>query len=99
MVDLWSIGRGKNSFSAKGVIASDLTHKVTVTNASTKISYADKVRKPEQPIIEYSELPEPGFRGEYPTIKLPKKAYERGLEYCKFSLIGRLDMQGITMEE
>ncbi|KAF9603335.1 hypothetical protein IFM89_034684 [Coptis chinensis] len=34
-----------------------------------------------------------------PSIKLPKKAVERGRIYCKYCLVGRLDLQKIKLEE
>ncbi|KAF5193004.1 hypothetical protein FRX31_017409 [Thalictrum thalictroides] len=49
--------------------------------------------------IEYDALPKPGFRGDYPTIKIPKRTYEIGLDYCKHSLIGRMEMTEIDIEK
>ncbi|KAL5725776.1 hypothetical protein ACHQM5_008882 [Ranunculus cassubicifolius] len=63
------------------------------------ISYADATRGEEQLVVDIDELPLPGFRGEYPTIRIPKRAYERGLEYCRFSLIGRTDVKDIDVEK
>ncbi|PIA40480.1 hypothetical protein AQUCO_02500291v1 [Aquilegia coerulea] len=95
MADLWSIGGGRNSFPQRASSVLNKVNQNSIENPANKISYADKVRRQEQPVIEYSELLEPGFRGEYPT----KKAYDRGLEYCKFSLIARLEMQKLSIEE
>ncbi|KAF5176880.1 zinc ion binding / nucleic acid binding protein [Thalictrum thalictroides] len=96
MSDLWKLGGGRNSIPLKGL---EDKQQLKLNDQVCKVSYADKVKKLEQPVVEYSELPEPGFRDEYPTIKLPKRAYERGLEYCKFSLIARLDMQVVSLDE
>ncbi|KAF5204482.1 hypothetical protein FRX31_005931, partial [Thalictrum thalictroides] len=54
----------------------------TSINSEGSATYAEKAKQNNQPIVDFSNLPTPGFRGEYPTIKLPKKAYERGVEYC-----------------
>ncbi|KAF5192561.1 hypothetical protein FRX31_017847 [Thalictrum thalictroides] len=48
--------------------------------------------------IDVSQLPIPGKKGNFPSIKLPKRVVERGIEYCKFSLVGRLDLQSLKIE-
>lgn len=42
-------------------------------------------------------LPEPVMNGEVPMIMLPKIAVERGREYCKYSMVGRLDFRKISI--
>ncbi|KAF9603949.1 hypothetical protein IFM89_039288 [Coptis chinensis] len=39
------------------------------------------------------------MKGSTPSIRLPQKAVERGLFYCKCCLIGRLEFQKIKLEE
>ncbi|KAF5190018.1 Non-LTR retrolelement reverse transcriptase-like protein, related, partial [Thalictrum thalictroides] len=70
----------------------------TILLEKTSVSYA-AATKGNQVAIEYDALPKPGFRGDYPTIKIPKRAYERGLDYCKHSLIGRMEMTEIDIEK
>ncbi|KAF5205415.1 Ribonuclease h domain [Thalictrum thalictroides] len=48
--------------------------------------------------IDVSQLPIPGKKGNFPSIKLPKRVVEWGIEYCKFSLVGRLDLQSLKIE-
>ncbi|KAF9607064.1 hypothetical protein IFM89_030891 [Coptis chinensis] len=43
--------------------------------------------------IDSATLPAPGWHGEFPTIKLPKAEVQKGLDYCKLALVGRIDLQ------
>ncbi|KAF6151738.1 hypothetical protein GIB67_002021 [Kingdonia uniflora] len=45
------------------------------------------------------QLPIPGKRGEFPTIKILVEAHKRGLDRNKFNLVGRLDLMKIKISE
>ncbi|KAF6135762.1 hypothetical protein GIB67_028618 [Kingdonia uniflora] len=45
------------------------------------------------------QLPTPGKRGEFPSIKVTRKAHQRDLNRNKFKLICRLDFQKISIGE
>ncbi|KAF9606313.1 hypothetical protein IFM89_024981 [Coptis chinensis] len=60
-----------------------------------KNSYANAVKPKYGRHIETSSLPTPGKQGEYPTIALIDDEIEKGLQYCKFSLVGRLDLRQV----
>ncbi|KAF5196849.1 hypothetical protein FRX31_013566 [Thalictrum thalictroides] len=62
-----------------------------------KKTFAEKVRE-DVAMVDLSTMPKPGMKGNIPTIKIPRKSLERGLNYCKFSLIGRLDFTHIKLE-
>ncbi|KAF9589393.1 hypothetical protein IFM89_023425 [Coptis chinensis] len=64
-----------------------------------KASFADKVRGAQPQQINLADLPVPEMKGNIPSIRLSQKAVERGMLYCKFCLIGRLEFQKIKLEE
>ncbi|KAF9604375.1 hypothetical protein IFM89_006382 [Coptis chinensis] len=39
----------------------------------------------------------PGRQGEYPTITIEAEEVDKGLDFCKLALVGRLDMSKLTM--
>ncbi|KAF6138296.1 hypothetical protein GIB67_001446 [Kingdonia uniflora] len=45
------------------------------------------------------QLPIPGRRGDFPSIKIPIEAHKRGLDRNKFNLVGRLDLTKIKIAE
>ncbi|KAF5202947.1 hypothetical protein FRX31_007466 [Thalictrum thalictroides] len=105
------IGRGKNSFPAKGVIASDLTHINTVSNAAVKLSsavvddqgvkgksFAAIVKPKYGRNIDTSSLPVPGKQGDFLTISLIEDEVDKGIQHCLRSLVGRIDMQKVNLE-
>ncbi|KAF5199023.1 hypothetical protein FRX31_011390 [Thalictrum thalictroides] len=111
MADLWCIGRGKNSFPTKGVIASDLTQINTVSNTVVKLSsmvvndqgvkgksFATIVKPKYDRNINTSSLPVPGKQGDFPTISLIKDEVDKGIQHCLRSLVGRTDMQKVNLE-
>ncbi|KAF9617976.1 hypothetical protein IFM89_039269 [Coptis chinensis] len=55
-----------------------------------RVSFADKVRGEQPCHLDLSDLPTPEMKGNIPSIKLPKRALERGMQYCRFSLV-RID--------
>lgn len=48
--------------------------------------------------VDVSKLPNPSLKGERPHIKIPQGAYLQGLDYCKHSLIGRLNLSKIPIQ-
>ncbi|KAF9607067.1 hypothetical protein IFM89_030894 [Coptis chinensis] len=62
-------------------------------------SFADKVRGAQPQHLDVEDLPVPKIKGNMPSIKLPKKAVERGRLYCRYCLVGRLDTQKMRMDE
>ncbi|KAF9613337.1 hypothetical protein IFM89_007066 [Coptis chinensis] len=63
------------------------------------VSFADKVGGAQPQYLDVEDLPVPEIKGNMPSIKLPKKVVERGRLYCRYCLVGRLDMQKIKMDE
>ncbi|KAF9596647.1 hypothetical protein IFM89_012770 [Coptis chinensis] len=63
------------------------------------VSFVDKVRGAQPQHLDIEDLPVPKIKGNMPSIKLPKKAVERGRLYCRYCLVGRLDMQKIRMDK
>ncbi|KAF9610052.1 hypothetical protein IFM89_019892 [Coptis chinensis] len=61
--------------------------------------FADKKRGEQPHHIDVDDLPVPTIKGNMPSIKLPKKAVERGRLYCKYCLVGRLDFNKIKLDE
>ncbi|KAF6154473.1 hypothetical protein GIB67_028365 [Kingdonia uniflora] len=45
------------------------------------------------------QLPIPGRRGDFTSIKIPIEAHKRGLDRNKFNLVGRLDLMKIKISE
>ncbi|KAF5192141.1 zinc ion binding / nucleic acid binding protein [Thalictrum thalictroides] len=68
------------------------------TKSNDKMSFAEKAKQGSHAQVQFASLLTPGFRGDYPTIKILTKDYERGLEYCKHSLIARMDLKDISLE-
>ncbi|KAF9599319.1 hypothetical protein IFM89_036617 [Coptis chinensis] len=60
------------------------------------MTFADKVKANVTMELDISELPLPGLKGNIPSIRIPQKALERGLNFYKFSLV--LDFQKIKLE-
>ncbi|KAF9610546.1 hypothetical protein IFM89_023211 [Coptis chinensis] len=65
----------------------------------SKVSFANKVRGDQPQHLDVEDLPTPEIKGNMPSIKLPKKAVERGRLYCKYCLVGRFDLQKIKLED
>ncbi|KAF9590401.1 hypothetical protein IFM89_034194 [Coptis chinensis] len=63
------------------------------------VSFADKVRGEQPQHLDVEDLPTLEMKGNMPSIKLPKQAVERGRQYCKYCLIGRLDFHKIKLED
>lgn len=60
-------------------------------------TFSEKVRGNQPLRLDVEALPSPVLVGDVPMVTLPKKAVERGKEYCRFSLIGRLDFRKISI--
>ncbi|KAF9602151.1 hypothetical protein IFM89_025318 [Coptis chinensis] len=69
------------------------------SNGSRMISFADKVRGEQPQHMAIVDLPTPEMKVGMPSIKLPKRALHRRLQYCKFCLVGRLDFHKIKIDE
>ncbi|KAL5728629.1 hypothetical protein ACHQM5_001693 [Ranunculus cassubicifolius] len=52
----------------------------------------------DQRSFDFNSLPIPEQMGEYPAISISAKALERGLNYCKFCLLGRMDLKKIGID-
>ncbi|KAF9594178.1 hypothetical protein IFM89_028835 [Coptis chinensis] len=63
------------------------------------VSFADKVSGDQPQHLDGEDLPIPEIKGNMPSIKLPKKAVERGRIYCKYYLVGQLDLQKIKLDD
>ncbi|KAF9623733.1 hypothetical protein IFM89_004814 [Coptis chinensis] len=63
------------------------------------VSFSDKVHGEQPQHLDVEDLPTPEMKGNMPSIKLPKQAVERGRQYCKYCLIGRLDFHKIKLED
>lgn len=63
----------------------------------SKPSFAAKTQ-PAVDFVDVSKLPDPSLEGERPHIKIAQDAYLRGLDYCKHSLIGRLNLSKIPIQ-
>ncbi|KAF9590682.1 hypothetical protein IFM89_036174 [Coptis chinensis] len=66
--------------------------------SNRRISFAEKVKANASVEIDIAALPIPGMKGNIPSIRIPKQAIDRGLQFCKFSLVGRLDFQKINID-
>ncbi|KAF9598280.1 hypothetical protein IFM89_026486, partial [Coptis chinensis] len=66
---------------------------------ASKASFPDKVRGAQPQQLNVADLLVPEMKGNIPSIRLLQKVVERGLLYCKFCLIGRLEFQRIKLEE
>ncbi|KAF5187492.1 Ribonuclease h domain [Thalictrum thalictroides] len=49
--------------------------------------------------VDLATLPIPTMRGERPAITIPVSYVEKGLEACKFALVGRLDLKNVKIED
>ncbi|KAF9624336.1 hypothetical protein IFM89_009619 [Coptis chinensis] len=75
------------------------TNMAVTKNNRKKISYTEAARQPIQQQLEVHEIPTPEKMGDYLAITIPEKAYEKGLLYCKFCLVGRIDLQKVSIEK
>ncbi|KAF5178010.1 hypothetical protein FRX31_032405 [Thalictrum thalictroides] len=66
--------------------------------SDSKLTYVKKAKQGCHPKVTFASLLTLGFKGYYPTFKIPSQAYERGLEYCKHCLIARIDLKDLTLE-
>ncbi|XP_026433634.1 uncharacterized protein LOC113331063 [Papaver somniferum] len=65
-------------------------------------SYADQLKGKQQlptTSIDLKTLPTPTSKEGKPAVVLPEEFYLEGCDIWKFSLIGRLDLKGITFQE
>ncbi|KAF9623162.1 hypothetical protein IFM89_037743 [Coptis chinensis] len=60
-------------------------------------SYARATKTTYGREVDTAALPVPGRQGEYPTITIHTEEVDKGLEFCKLVLVGRLDMSKLTM--
>lgn len=60
-------------------------------------TYADAAQIKVGRDIDIEELPEPDWNGDFPKIRIPKLEHDKGVEKCKLSLVGRLDLNKITL--
>ncbi|KAF5206357.1 hypothetical protein FRX31_004056 [Thalictrum thalictroides] len=56
-----------------------------------KKSYAEMAKEARFQQFDLQTLPVPEKMGDYMAVTIPTKDYERGLDYCKYALIGRID--------
>ncbi|KAL5725464.1 hypothetical protein ACHQM5_008605 [Ranunculus cassubicifolius] len=71
----------------------------TENGAETRrISYLDRVRGEQPQQIDVDALPNPVMEGDSVTITLPREVVNRGIKFCEFALIGRLDFHRITLQ-
>ncbi|KAF5187172.1 Ribonuclease h domain, partial [Thalictrum thalictroides] len=103
MANLLGLGAGRHQqFFFNGESSSRVVENmssVAKSGVGKKVSFADKVKGDAQVEVNFNELPVPSMRGNIPSIKISQKAFERGISYCKFSLIGRLDFHNIKLED
>ncbi|KAF5188749.1 hypothetical protein FRX31_021664, partial [Thalictrum thalictroides] len=62
--------------------------------AKAPVSFAAVASTPQIKVgrdVDLASLPLPGKKGSFPTVKLAKADVLKGLEQCKWSLVGRLD--------
>lgn len=62
-------------------------------SVSKKPSYASLVSQVENhnhPLISIADLPSPTIKGGLVSIQVSEESYQRGLESCKYNLVGRL---------
>ncbi|KAF5178062.1 hypothetical protein FRX31_032353 [Thalictrum thalictroides] len=64
-----------------------------------KATYADKAKQRMNQAVDLATLPIPTMRGERPAITIPVSYVEKGLEACKFALVGRLDLKNVKIED
>ncbi|KAF5207203.1 hypothetical protein FRX31_003210, partial [Thalictrum thalictroides] len=69
----------------------------TIQPALKPISYAD-IAKQNTPTPIFHNLPDPEKMGDYPVVTISSDALQRGLSYCKHCLLGRLDLQKVTID-
>ncbi|KAF6168177.1 hypothetical protein GIB67_011562 [Kingdonia uniflora] len=62
-------------------------------------SYAKITKQQMGSSCSIEQLPIPGRRGDFPSIKIPIEAHKRGLDRNKFNLVGRLDLTKIKIAE
>lgn len=55
------------------------------------LTLAERIRKDQPQVVDVEALPSPVMNGDVPTVTLGREALERGRNFCRFSLIGRLD--------
>ncbi|KAF9609914.1 hypothetical protein IFM89_019007 [Coptis chinensis] len=83
----------------RATIAQTVVAEATSGNdAATKQSYANATRPKYGRNVDMSSLPTPGRQGEFPTIEPIDDEVEKGLDFCKFSLVGRLDLKEIKFD-
>ncbi|KAL5729843.1 hypothetical protein ACHQM5_002738 [Ranunculus cassubicifolius] len=63
-----------------------------------RASYLDRVRGDQPQHIDVDTLPDPVIEGDTVSITLPRAAVNRGIKFCEFALIGRLDFHRITLQ-
>ncbi|KAF6169262.1 hypothetical protein GIB67_013692 [Kingdonia uniflora] len=56
-------------------------------------TYAEMAKEQEGRSCSFEQLPTPGRRGDFPSIKVPIEAHKRGLNRNRFNLVCRLDLQ------
>ncbi|KAF9599522.1 hypothetical protein IFM89_038742 [Coptis chinensis] len=76
-----------------------LNQGVTTNEVQDKKSYAAAARPKYGRNVDLVALLIPGEQGEFPTIALIDDELEKGLEFYKFALVGRLDLKMINLEE
>ncbi|KAF9620224.1 hypothetical protein IFM89_010959 [Coptis chinensis] len=76
-----------------------LNQGVTTNEVQGKKSYDAAARPKYGRNVDLAALPIPGQQGEFPTIALIDDELEKGLEFCKFALVGRLDLKKMNLEE
>ncbi|GJV41485.1 hypothetical protein Tco_1419925 [Tanacetum coccineum] len=70
-----------------------------VQNNAPKKSYAEMEKEARFQQFDLQTLPVPEKMGDYMAITILTKAYERGLDYCKYAWIGLIDLQKINIEK
>ncbi|KAF5194594.1 zinc ion binding / nucleic acid binding protein [Thalictrum thalictroides] len=91
------VGFGGNAHRAMSVLPTKEVMKETVEGSTAKKSYASAAKPRYGRNVDISDLPSPGKQGDFPTVSLIDEEVEKGLDFCKLSLVGRLDLQKITL--
>ncbi|KAL5701952.1 hypothetical protein ACHQM5_027231 [Ranunculus cassubicifolius] len=78
--------------------ATEMREPSTESNQVQPLSYAAVTEQNDRPSYDFDSLPEPEQMGEYPAVTISSKALERGLNFCKFGLLGRMDLKKVGLD-
>ncbi|KAF9598829.1 hypothetical protein IFM89_031497 [Coptis chinensis] len=89
LVQFGSYGRHQCRYSKDIPSREENVQQSTQTTRSYAMAAQPKVGRD----IDSATLPALGWHGEFPTIKLSKAEVQKGLDYYKFALVGRIDLR------